>query len=104
MATSRGGAAAATRICRRRRARRRRYLDRRSTSVPDVTNRAQSGLYMSNLRLALKRVLDAFEAKIAPAAARAVTKLHGAFKMHSLCARVAGVLLNISAKFWRISR
>ena len=34
----------------------------------------------------------------------AVTKLHGAFTVHFLCAqRVARVLLNISAKSWRIS-
>ena len=37
--------------------------------------------------------------------ARAVTKLHGAFKLQFPCAqRGAGVLLNISAKFWRNSR
>ena len=36
------------------------------------------------------------------AALRAVTKLHGTFKVPFLCAqRRAGVLLNISAKFWR---
>ena len=35
----------------------------------------------------------------------AVTKLHGAFKVQFLCAqRGAGMLLNISAKFWRNSR
>ena len=35
---------------------------------------------------------------------RAVTKRHGAVKVQFLCAqRGAGVLLNISAKFWRIS-
>ena len=34
----------------------------------------------------------------------ALTKLHGAFELKFLCAqRVEGVLLNISAKFWRIS-
>ena len=34
---------------------------------------------------------------------RAVTKVHGAFKLKFLCAqRVEGVLLNISAKFWQI--
>ena len=33
------------------------------------------------------------------------TKMHGAFKVHFLCAqREAGMFLNISAKFWRISR
>ena len=37
--------------------------------------------------------------------ARAVTKLHGAFKVQFLCAqRGARVFLNISAKFWRNSR
>ena len=38
------------------------------------------------------------------ARARAVTKLRGAFKVQLPCAqREAGMLLNISAKFWRIS-
>ena len=45
-----------------------------------------------------------FDAPARDAADGAVTKLHGAFKVHFLCAqRGAGVLLNISAKFWRIS-
>ena len=40
----------------------------------------------------------------AAAAARAITKLHGAFRMHFLCAQHgARVVLNVSAKFWRIS-
>ena len=43
-------------------------------------------------------------AAVAAAARRAGTKLRGAFKVQFLCAqRGAGVLLNISAKFWRIS-
>ena len=47
--------------------------------------------------------LDA--AKFLLAAGWAVTKLHGAVKVQFLCAqRRAGVLLNMSAKFWRISR
>ena len=57
--------------------------------------------------LAAAAALDACPApeKLYDAARRAVTKRRGAFRVRFPCAqRGAGVLLNISAKFWRISR